>query len=665
MSLDPKVTQSLTKVNYKAYLERGQQKLKNGDFDGAIKDYEKSLSLQPSFLSYLCLGAAFYKIGKYESSVNALISSLKYKKSWTAYNFLGWSYLNQKNYVEAIKSFQNSINLRKDSENLYGLAICLLRSQKNNKLGLNFIQQSLAMNDIYSRRIELISLFLGNREYSRAIEAIDEASNLASNWQLLQWKGICFLYLNQFTDSIEVLKQSISLLKHQDSYLWLGRSYVKVGEIQKAIESFHHSLSLQETSTNCLELGKAYNRVGDFIKGAEYFRKSIKLGALSAAHDGLAISLASQGQTKEALEAANQSLLANNPIASFGLYLGGSVDYIHLNILNWEDLQSRCDSLGYEFHRSTQIDKDKSSALWNNLMYLHVPKCAGSSFKAPIYSCFENLIEYKNENNYSQPNDFHLNTRGLISTELHLNNIYNIANRFRHDGLKSIFFTTAKSPPPSWYETFCSISNLVESPSRILVITRNPSERLFSHIKWESCHFDYETMIQRIENPDCILNNTMNKFIYQAPFSAEISKKEALDLTSRFYFIDMFDNEALSSVKSSFLSSASYPNIVQVKKMNDGRHNKSNLSDNHIQYLYEHCVSKGFLDIDQKLDFESLHNKSRIKMRFCIDEPVSDTSLHPLTFVAKNNSNNFMGSSGDGFIVPTIDFIKRPEYFLG
>jgi hypothetical protein len=98
--------------------------------------------------------------------------------------------------------------------------------------------------------------------------------------------------------------------------------------------------------------------------------------------------------------------------------------------------------------------------------------------------------------------------------------------------------------------------------------------------------------------------------------------------------------------------------------MNDGKVNKSNLSEDQINYLYNKCLDNGFLDLDERINFEELHRQTSSRLKYSAEKLRCDQGLHPLTFVAKNNNNNNMGSSRDGFIISTREFMKNPEKFL-
>jgi tetratricopeptide (TPR) repeat protein len=321
MSLDPKVKQSLTKVNYQAYLERGQQKLKNGDCVGAIKDYEKSLSLKPAFHSYLGLGVALYKSGKYKNARNALSSSLLYKKSWIAYHYLGWIDFFVKDYKSSGKHFANAVSLHKDAESYYGFALSCFE-MKHHAEGIKYFKKSLEVEDRSSRRRQLIEILMRLCLYQDALDIADKSADSCSDYSLLLNKGICLYNLNEFENAKQCLIKSISLQPKAESLKWLSSCCTKMQQYHEAIDTLHRSIALEENYDNCIELGAAYLRINDNVNGEKYFTRAIQYKPTSNAFKCLAIALRVQGKRKQSLEASKEYLSRSHAIAPIDTFLG-------------------------------------------------------------------------------------------------------------------------------------------------------------------------------------------------------------------------------------------------------------------------------------------------------------------------------------------------------
>ena len=133
---------------------------------------------------------------------------------------------------------------------------------------------------------------------------------------------------------------------------------------------------------------------------------------------------------------------------------------------------------------------------------------------------------------------------------------------------------------------------------------------------------------------------------YCDPFDYE--KCETID------FIDISDDDAISKVKSSFLSAALLPNIVQFNRLNDDKDKvifNGTCNDKDFQDIHKELISRGFLERDNQIDLEFL--KERTKERLVFPEIIRKGEvLHPITFVYPRN--------GAAKLMLTKDFIADP-----
>jgi len=85
--------------------------------------------------------------------------------------------------------------------------------------------------------------------------------------------------------------------------------------------------------------------------------------------------------------------------------------------------------------------------------------------------------------------EHHLNTTNLMSSPLMLDALERYTAEKELSLLKSIFFTTAKSPPPKWFDSYSSISSSslfffeISSFSKFLISASNFSILLLSNNK--------------------------------------------------------------------------------------------------------------------------------------------------------------------------------------
>lgn len=98
---------------YFAYSNRGDFKRLNNDFDGAIKDFKKSISIKPTFVeAYNNLAIAYYYQNNYDSAVVYFSRAIKINPDFAfAYNNRGGIYLNQGKSDLAFSDFNRAIKL--------------------------------------------------------------------------------------------------------------------------------------------------------------------------------------------------------------------------------------------------------------------------------------------------------------------------------------------------------------------------------------------------------------------------------------------------------------------------------------------------------------------------------------------------------------------------
>ena len=645
------------------YLEHGKKKLYEKNYKPAIKDFEKSISIQPNYEAYLGLGVSLFKIKKYHEANCALELAVGIKKTSAAYYYLGLTCVELNKFNDSIENLRNSLVISKKAETYYRLALSYLKIS-NFPEAINSLEQSLKLVDSLKFRMKLIDVYMALNLFHNALKIINNSTDLSVDSNLLMKRGICLFHLNQFEESKKSFIQSIEIHKESKAMKWLANCYSKLKQNEQAIKTLHYSIHLEEDWSNCQCLGWEYLKAGNYAKSIKYFKKSIAIKPEGSVYRGLGIALEKSGLRNHAIDSFSSHLARKSPIAQISSFLSHEQHPINLSNSDLANAQKLCLELGCEFHASKIIEDKSCLAHWSNLMYLHIPKCAGSSFKIPFYMLFEELKKQTNMLVAKGNPELHLNTTSLMSDRLMLDALERYTAKKDLSFLKSIFFTTASSPPAKWFDSYSSISKYSNSPGRIIAITRNPRKRLYSHIKWEASHFNLDTMHKRIDSKSCILNNTMYHFIYQCPFGEMSVEDITSSPANQFEFVDISDKEMLSSFKTAFLSSSCLPNIVQVEKMNDSSKNHSNLSDDEIQRLFNVCVDKGFLDKDESIDLNSLHTSTRERHQSLLTNHGNNTGLHPLTFIATNNSNNHMDKAGGGYLVPTAELIDNPKKVL-
>lgn len=95
------------------FKKRGTMKYNIGDFSGAVKDYTKSLEMNPNAkIVYYNRGSAKISLGDYYGAIDDFTNELNVNPDYAlAYNNRAWAKAELKNYKAAIKDYNNAIRI--------------------------------------------------------------------------------------------------------------------------------------------------------------------------------------------------------------------------------------------------------------------------------------------------------------------------------------------------------------------------------------------------------------------------------------------------------------------------------------------------------------------------------------------------------------------------
>ena len=103
--------------------------------------------------------------------------------------------------------------------------------------------------------------------------------------------------------------------------------------------------------------------------------------------------------------------------------------------------------------------------------------------------------------------------------------------------------------------------------------------------------------------------------------------------------IDISDINTIDLIKSAYLSSNQMPNI---------RKTDENINEI-IKIAYQKCMKKGYLDMDKKIDYESLYSRTSKQIIGLKKKKIPEyTLLHPYTYDQISKK-----------IIPTAHIIRR------
>ncbi len=547
---------------------------------------------------FFTLAKTYCERGDYQRVIDVLNKSVVLKKNWQCWNNLGWTLLNRNQYLKAIDTFQKSIDLKEDWDSYRGLGFAQLRLYKADK----------------------------------AIDAFNKSIAIHQNWMAYQGLGWALFNKNQFSLAIDALHKSLNLHKDWKSYYSLGWALNNTKEYQKAIHAHRKALELNTTYSNH-EIDILYSAL------ANVYNKS--------------------GNNLSSLRSWGVYFSHIKPICSIDPFLGNGGIYVKLYKQQLNQVKSICASIDCEFHPSCKINDISSLESWNYLLYLHIPKCGGTSFERPLNQVKKILIDMNNKSSNLIKSNQYLFT-GNLESNTQVKALTKLISPNSCRKLKSIFLVPHGA---SWSALNEHISKSINKPPRIFTTVRDPKQRLLSDIKHLAIDGISETDLLKLIDDNYIrLNNCMYKYIFDYGLNGNklnySTKEQNLESKSinNIDFIDIADNVTISKIKSSFLSASLLPNIVQYSRLNDSKDRSDlrsyNLSSDAINHAFEKCIEKKFLERDESINYSLLKRKTLNRLVFPSFENESSLQIHPLTFVIFNNDKCF--------ILPTDKFLEDP-----
>jgi len=225
-----------------------------------------------------------------------------------------------------------------------------------------------------------------------------------------------------------------------------------------------------------------------------------------------------------------------------------------------------------------------------HLLFVHIAKCGGTTFEQPLDIMKHHLIKEGGDQ------------KSIITGKL--------ANQEVVDLVKDIEDTHSS--------LYCIHNTEWESIYKnqvVFSIIRNPKDRLLSHIKHKARKWDNEELIKNIDAKNSIFDNLMYKHLF------EYGPRDKINC------IDINDTQSLHSLKSTYLSSAKLPNILQSSRFNEGSDRKPiKITEKQLEEAFDRCIAKGYLKKDENIDF---------KFKKFISE---GQRLHPLTFIVRKDA---------------------------
>lgn len=276
------------------YLKKGQDAYLNKDYQAAIKNFKKSIAINPSYGAYNGLAASYDAFGKKLLAIEYYSKSLSLNRDNSdTHLFLGNLYNKISEYELAIAQFNRAADLNP--------------------------QDFLAMNGA-----ALSYRKLGN--YKKSLEHYNLSLSVRYNEPALEGMGIAYSFLGDYDKAIEYLSKTYEKgIYSKYGIFKLAFAYIKKGDYDKAIMLTENEASKDPNGKqNYLmhdALGSAYMLKGEYDKSISHYLKL--LGGIPSTSDDaplinyrIGVVYILNNNNQKAIEYLQQSLAAKLPASA-------------------------------------------------------------------------------------------------------------------------------------------------------------------------------------------------------------------------------------------------------------------------------------------------------------------------------------------------------------
>lgn len=200
----------------------GNELMKAGDFNGAIKSYETALKSSKDYRIYYQKAVALKRANKVTESVDILKTCIQQNPDFDlAYNALAGSYFTLRDHDAAIEMFQKGIEITKNAtlkkrmqENIarsYTSKATEQLTQGNSNAAIENLIKATQNHNFDAAFLTLARAYSDNTEWDKAIEAADNAAKYRSSISRgapAFYKGIAHRGKGEISKALEMFNEA-------------------------------------------------------------------------------------------------------------------------------------------------------------------------------------------------------------------------------------------------------------------------------------------------------------------------------------------------------------------------------------------------------------------------------------------------------------------------
>jgi len=235
--------------NYQVYENLGLIYRERGEYDKAIKEYEKMIKGSPEYVNaYISLGGLYTKTGNYDKAIERYSKALELDPMREEINMeIGKLYYYTEKYQEAIQEFQEVIELNPgDLMAHYYLALTFDNKREYQK-AIKEYRRVITMDPTFEKAYSNLGLlYSGLKEYDKALLQYREAIKIDPNfYEARNNLGNLYYAQNKFDKAYLEYKKALEINPNSaEAHNNLGALYYSQKKYKFALKEFEIFLSL-------------------------------------------------------------------------------------------------------------------------------------------------------------------------------------------------------------------------------------------------------------------------------------------------------------------------------------------------------------------------------------------------------------------------------------
>ncbi len=267
-----------------AYVNRGVTYEKLGNYQLAIEDFNKAIELDlQDEQAYVNRGATYKKLGNYQLAIEDFDKAIKLDPRCTrAYYNRGNVYGTLGNYQQAIEDYNKAIELDREYVKAYVNRGIIYKKSGNYEQADKDFNKAIALDPQYVQAyINLGIVYAAKGQHKKAIREYKQALKIDPD-SIQAYNNLGYLYIDteiNLKEGLNLIKKALSLAPENPSIMdSLGWAYYKNGMFDEALEELKKAIKIGGDRIEFHEhLAKVYERKGKYAEAIKAWKKVLEI----------------------------------------------------------------------------------------------------------------------------------------------------------------------------------------------------------------------------------------------------------------------------------------------------------------------------------------------------------------------------------------------------